>query len=205
MPLWVCSGCWEDIPVLKARIHCLECEDTDFCANCFVVKRYSKTHKADHRTVLEERSGLESGHPSSTTSPASGGIIPTPTSSSSPAQVSNVQAQVYSPPRNALVQNSIHSPNHVSPVPMMETIRTIQPIQHGLETTVELGNWQPLFDGTQPTQMMVDLLTAIFICLDTTGSRLLAPEQYSSFLEVQGYSIDEDVCKFPFNPKFDKH
>lgn len=199
MPPYVCDGCWDDIPVLKARIHCLECEDFDLCANCFVVKRFNKTHTAKHKISLEERSGLmpraEGDSPSSTTSPSSG-IVPTPTNLSPPAQV-HTKRTIYSPVR-AQTTIPAQNPTHVSPILTIESPRIIQSPQQA-STISELGNWQPLFDGTQPTQMMADLLTAIFICLDTAGTRLLAPEQYSSFLEVQGYSMEEDVCKISSN------
>ena len=145
----------------------------------------------------------EGDPPSSTTSPASM-VVPTPSCSASPAQVV-IQAPVYSPvrlpaqiPNQIPNQISTQSPTHnnfpVVPIKKSQLIRP--PLIPGVDVPAELGQWQPLFEGTQPTQMMADLLTAIFICLDATGTRLLAPEQYSSFLEVQGYLLEEDVCEF---------
>lgn len=43
---------------------------------------------------------------------------------------------------------------------------------------------------------MVAFLEAVFARIDTDKDGLLTPEQYSSFLDVQDYRLEEDVCKF---------
>lgn len=58
------------------------------------------------------------------------------------------------------------------------------------------GEWQPLFQGSSATPMFVAFLEAIFAKIDTDKDGLLTPEQYSSFLDAQGYALEEDICTY---------
>lgn len=203
MPLYMCDGCWEAIPALKARIHCLECEDFDLCANCFVVGRFGKGHLKKHKTSMEERSGIDVGDEAEPENP---------TLRAAPAIQSSWQSNPTSPPYSstqsprssqgrAPVQSPAQSSHHNTPArtpivfPTTVAQNSYTQLQFSPTQTEITSGWQPLFHGIQPTQTMLDLMTAIFLCLDTTGIRLLAPEQYSKFLDVQGYLTEENVCK----------
>lgn len=204
MPLYMCDGCWEEIPQLKARVHCIECEDYDLCANCFVVGRFGKGHTKKHKTMLEERSGIDTSNRSN--EQAIGkmpGMIgsqnmwpvaaasPPYSSTQSPISTQN-RVQMHSP-----AHSSHHSTPAMTPMvtaPMVNGYMPSFPDLSSMQVLDAAPGWQPLFQGTQPTQTMVDLLTAIFLCLDVSGIRLLSPEQYSSFLDAQGYLDEENIC-----------
>jgi hypothetical protein len=64
----------------------------------------------------------------------------------------------------------------------------------------DMQGWRLLFDGSRPTQFMVDFFGVIFSCLDTARSGYLTPEQYSAFCDVQGYDLDANVCKSHLPP-----
>jgi len=55
--------------------------------------------------------------------------------------------------------------------------------------------WKPIFEGCNPSAIGLAFFNTVFDCLDTQKKGLLTPEQYSAFNDVQGYAIDEDVCK----------
>ncbi len=57
------------------------------------------------------------------------------------------------------------------------------------------AGWGPLFNGSHATPLGTSFFSSIFSCLDTKSSGVLAPEQYSAFLDVLGYDLDGDVCK----------
>jgi len=56
--------------------------------------------------------------------------------------------------------------------------------------------WRPLFEGCNPSPTDLAFFNGVFDFLDMTKTGLLTPEQYSAFLDVQGYLPDEDVCKY---------
>lgn len=201
MPLFMCDGCWEEIPLLKARIHCTVCQSVDLCANCHVVGRAVDGHTKRHKMVVVERSGIDTSgdgvtsQGTSTVTPSINSTWPmnaaSPPYSTTQSPMSQPQPMTSSP-----AQSSQHSTPAVAPRvyahPM--SMQTPEALSAFAPSDVVTG-WQPLFNGTQATQMMIDLLTAIFLCLDDAGIRVLSPEQYCAFLDAQGYFENENICK----------
>lgn len=56
--------------------------------------------------------------------------------------------------------------------------------------------WQPLYNNTAPTAFGMAFFNEIFNYLDINRTGLLLPEQYSDFLDVIGYSLDQNACTF---------
>ena len=73
------------------------------------------------------------------------------------------------------------------PAALSAQIQTTKPV-------VSQG-WQPFFSGSAPTATYTAFLTAIFKKIDIDNDGLITPEQYTSFLDVQQYALEEDVCK----------
>ncbi|KAH8679957.1 hypothetical protein BGZ60DRAFT_401015 [Tricladium varicosporioides] len=78
-----------------------------------------------------------------------------------------------------------------APEPAIPT--TAQPAAPAQPATT--SGWQPFAYGSKPSATFVAFLEAVFACLDTDKDGMLTPEQYSAFLDVQGYGPDEDVWK----------
>ncbi|OBT68243.1 hypothetical protein VE03_02310 [Pseudogymnoascus sp. 23342-1-I1] len=55
--------------------------------------------------------------------------------------------------------------------------------------------WQPLYNNTAPTAFGAALFNEIFNHLDINRTGLLLPEQYSDFLDVVGYSLEQNAWK----------
>lgn len=55
--LYGCNGCKENIAIDRARIHCHTCPDFHLCANCFVIKQFSRPHTESHSTMVLKVSG----------------------------------------------------------------------------------------------------------------------------------------------------
>lgn len=57
--------------------------------------------------------------------------------------------------------------------------------------------WEPMFsnDGT-PQPIFISLMSELFSSLDSKAEGLLAPEQYSAYLEVQGVDTADNICMF---------
>ncbi|KFY68401.1 hypothetical protein V496_01108 [Pseudogymnoascus sp. VKM F-4515 (FW-2607)] len=71
-----------------------------------------------------------------------------------------------------------------------------------------LTGWQPLFNNTAPTAFGAAFFNEIFNHLDVNRTGLLVPEQYSAFLDIIGYSLDQNAWKnqmskpvFGYNPQ----
>lgn len=56
--LYSCNGCNDEIPTDRARIACHICPDYHLCANCFVIKQFSKPHIESHSTMVLKSSGF---------------------------------------------------------------------------------------------------------------------------------------------------
>ncbi|KUJ11387.1 uncharacterized protein LY89DRAFT_739575 [Mollisia scopiformis] len=56
--LYSCNGCSEKIPTGRARIACHTCPDYHLCANCFVIKQFSRPHSESHTTMILKSSGF---------------------------------------------------------------------------------------------------------------------------------------------------
>jgi hypothetical protein len=56
--LYQCNGCLEKIPAHRARVSCHSCPDYHLCANCFVIKQYTKPHADSHATLVLKKSGV---------------------------------------------------------------------------------------------------------------------------------------------------
>jgi hypothetical protein len=56
--LYYCSGCTTNIPNDRARILCHKCLNYHLCANCFVIKQYTKPHVHSHPTMVFKQSGF---------------------------------------------------------------------------------------------------------------------------------------------------
>jgi hypothetical protein len=203
MPLFMCDGCWEEIPLLKARIHCTVCESVDLCANCHVVGRPVDGHTKKHKMVVEERSGIDISGDLATTAPGQNAAIQGnsnmwPMNAASPpysitqSPLSQSQVVMSSPAHSGSQQSTPSLPPKVYPHPMAMQSSAAMNSFAPVET---IPGWQPLFHGMQATQTLVDLLTALFLCLDTAGIRLLSPEQYCAFLDAQGYLENENICE----------
>lgn len=95
------------------------------------------------------------------------------------------------------------------PIPPRQQPLSQQParlLQHNLEPLANSSSqsqatrqvipqgWQPLFCGSSPTAIYIAFLTAVFQKIDTDIDGLITPEQYTSFLDVQQYALEEDVC-----------
>ncbi|KAF2710236.1 hypothetical protein K504DRAFT_254937 [Pleomassaria siparia CBS 279.74] len=91
--------------------------------------------------------------------------------------------QQYAPVRQQVVPLPQASPS----APRTPTQGTSQPSPSG---------WQPLFSGSAPTATYTAFLQAVFARLDTDKDGLISPEQYSAFLDVQQYRLEEDVCTY---------
>lgn len=61
--LFTCDGCSEDIPADRARVMCHVCKSYYLCANCFVIKQFSKPHVESHSTMILNSSGFKSSPP----------------------------------------------------------------------------------------------------------------------------------------------
>lgn len=55
--LYGCNGCKEKIALDRARIDCHTCPDFHLCANCFVIKQFSRPHTESHSTMVLKLSG----------------------------------------------------------------------------------------------------------------------------------------------------
>lgn len=53
-----CHGCAEEIPTDRARVSCHSCPNYHLCANCFVIKKFSKHHSESHSTIVFKLSGF---------------------------------------------------------------------------------------------------------------------------------------------------
>ncbi|TVY84781.1 hypothetical protein LSUE1_G001405 [Lachnellula suecica] len=53
-----CGSCTDIIPTQRARIQCHTCTDFHLCANCFVIKQFSKPHIDSHPTMVVKESGI---------------------------------------------------------------------------------------------------------------------------------------------------
>jgi hypothetical protein len=91
--------------------------------------------------------------------------------------------QVTSPHPAQVSQYNLGQPT----APSSSVPSTTQAVQQG---------WQPLFSGSAPTALYTAFLTDVFKKIDTDNDGLITPEQYTSFLDVQQYAIEEDVCTF---------
>ncbi|KAH6669269.1 hypothetical protein B0J14DRAFT_566027 [Halenospora varia] len=89
------------------------------------------------------------------------------------------------PPPNAFPEGP------AAPEPAIPT--TTQPAAPAQSAST--SGWQPLAYGSKPSATFVAFLEAVFACLDTDKDGMLTPEQYSAFLDVQGYGPEEDVWK----------
>ncbi|KAF8849512.1 hypothetical protein BDZ45DRAFT_680466 [Acephala macrosclerotiorum] len=56
--LYSCDGCSERIPTDRARVACHTCPDYHLCANCAVIKQYSRPHVESHTTMVLKLSGF---------------------------------------------------------------------------------------------------------------------------------------------------
>jgi hypothetical protein len=56
--------------------------------------------------------------------------------------------------------------------------------------------WQPFYNNTAPTAFGMAFFNEIFNHLDTNRTGLLLPEQYSGFLDIIGYSLEQNACTF---------
>ncbi|OBT97061.1 hypothetical protein VE01_04776 [Pseudogymnoascus verrucosus] len=68
--------------------------------------------------------------------------------------------------------------------------------------------WQPFYNNTAPTAFGMAFFNEIFNHLDTNRTGLLLPEQYSGFLDIIGYSLEQNAWKnqmskpvFGYNPQ----
>jgi hypothetical protein len=58
------------------------------------------------------------------------------------------------------------------------------------------AQWQTLQASGVPSPFLRSLLSAVFERLDVHRTGSLSPEQYSAYLDVQQYQLEEDVCKW---------
>jgi hypothetical protein len=57
--------------------------------------------------------------------------------------------------------------------------------------------WEPLFEeDSTSTPNFIALMSTIFSHLDPDHTGYLSPEIYSGFLDVQGYKLEANICKF---------
>jgi hypothetical protein len=95
---------------------------------------------------------------------------------------------------SSLIVQSGYQPNsHPQQVPSPQP--AVPSAQNQTTKPAVLHGWQPLFSGSAPTATYTAFLTAIFKKIDTDNDGLITPEQYSSFLDVQQYTLEEDICK----------
>jgi hypothetical protein len=50
--LYSCDGCSEEIPTERARVSCCSCPNYHLCANCFVIKNFSRHQSESHATMV---------------------------------------------------------------------------------------------------------------------------------------------------------
>jgi len=67
--LYTCGGCTDQIPTNRARISCRSCLNYHLCANCFVIKQFSRPHIDRHPTLVNKESGLVVSTPPSPPNP----------------------------------------------------------------------------------------------------------------------------------------
>ncbi|CZR65903.1 uncharacterized protein PAC_15803 [Phialocephala subalpina] len=56
--LYSCNGCSELIPTDRARVACHTCPDYHLCANCTIIKQYTRPHVDSHTTMVLKLSGF---------------------------------------------------------------------------------------------------------------------------------------------------
>lgn len=78
-------------------------------------------------------------------------------------------------------------------------------LPQGSQNTSQSG-WQPLMNGAEPSATMMAFLKEVFTRLDADKDGKITPEEYSSFLDAQSYSLKENTCKQcnPFRSSFSK-
>lgn len=123
-------------------------------------------------------------------------------------QVSQYIAQPL-PPAYVQPQQQQQTPQYVAqPVaqPVVQPVATAGTPAQVINTQpiVQTHGWTPLFEGSEPSALGAHFFSVVFDCLDTQKKGFLTPEQYSAFLDVQGYLPEQDVCMFnpPFTPPF---
>jgi hypothetical protein len=131
------------------------------------------------------------GPPASTKSPVG------PSPSSSP-QIQGVATPQFSPapPQPSAGPPPSHPQISGPGYPLMSRVPSREP--SGGPPPSAISNqqgWKPFFDGCNPTPTGIAFLNSVFDCLDSMKAGMLAPEQYSAFLDVQCYRLEEDVCK----------
>ncbi|KAJ7117249.1 hypothetical protein C8R43DRAFT_1037764 [Mycena crocata] len=114
-----CDSCQRTIPSTDPRIHCLDCDEFDLCANCALGERFTGAHLPTHRTCVFKMSG--GGAQASVT--GSIGIVygaPTPVAAAAPTQP--ILSPPMSPPPN------VNSP--LPPLPQRVAAVSPPPPQH---------------------------------------------------------------------------
>jgi len=82
--LYTCNACSSQIPTHLARISCHSCTSYNMCANCFVIKQFSRPHVESHSTMVLKQSGFVVPSP---------GFPPRPAPSLPPRPVQTVRRQ----------------------------------------------------------------------------------------------------------------
>lgn len=218
MTLFSCSSCSDSIPLHKPRIHCMVCSWHDICASCYVLSKHTGSHTPQHGTMLLEKSGTLPKPPPLPARPTS--VVPsyraqsprpvrpntgTPTNllaQSPPPVPPATVTRIYSPVQPSTPSGTPQvqrKPVEIAPqaVPASRSVDAAEPrCNAGNATAGGQQGWKPLFEGSSPSRTALAFFNAVFDCLDTLKVGVLAPEQYSTFCDVQGYLPDEDVCKY---------
>jgi len=205
MSLYSCHSCMDNIPLHKPRVQCTNCKFYNICASCYVLSTYTDPHTSAHRVVLVEKSGLIQTPPPPPPRPP----LPARPSNSSNASQTSSYVPTHQTVENASQQTFLrasHSAQPQSPPPMSEsTVRAAVASHASVQATSSDGNsrsdgWMPLFLGCAPSKLGNQLLNTFFDCLDTQKIGSITPEQYSAFLDVQGYSTEENLCTLASSP-----
>lgn len=192
MPNYSCIACSEVIPEQKARIHCDICPNFDLCANCYVVGAQAGNHASYHPTTLVKVSGVMS--------PSMNPPLPPRRPVPSPSQPPS--AQVNTPPQRSQYTQQYNNTTPTYPQSSFQSSSALPSPSEPPQNFSAGLRWQILFNGTQPTPEFIALMDAIFQHLDIGRTGYLTPEVYSSFLDVQGYMIEQNVWKKSLSATF---
>ncbi|POS82973.1 hypothetical protein EPUL_005984 [Erysiphe pulchra] len=222
--LYICNGCGDAIGSERARISCNTCVDFNLCSNCYVINYSSKVHKKSHATTVFRNSGHVNSENSNaillSQSENNGGEqrkpseeIEIPTANWG-ALWSAMKAPLVKKDKRAsksigkieicALPESQHksdllSPHSGIPEPLLSPSIMVKPQrtpEYPGPTYFRPEKWEPFFESNNtPSSIFVGLMSSIFNTLDEKGTGFLKPEQFSGFLEIQGYPLSANIWK----------
>lgn len=194
----------DNIPLHKPRLQCTDCRFYNVCASCYVLGAYTSPHISTHRVIVIEKSGVIQLPPPPPPRPP---LPPRKSTSASPSQ-STAYISSQQPTRKPLQHGSpLGSPSVGSPSTQQENPAHVReqmneaagmpqtsPQSTDLQDGAQSRGWSPLFQGSEPSALGNQFFDALFNCLDAQRTGAITPEQYSAFLDVQGYLPEENYC-----------